>query len=130
MLIRTALLHELSARFGEAAFRPGDAEEEIAVFPAAHPEVGSVVVSDDGDEVSVTIGSITHGHFNAFDYPLAQAAPIIATAVADFLEALFADRVLLWSSRSGSSGGWRELGDDEKPSPRRGAYTFVWRGPV
>jgi hypothetical protein len=128
--IRNALLTELTRRFGDESFLPGETPEDVAVFPAAHPAVGSVIVSDDGDEASVTIGTITHGHFNDFDLPIEAAAPVIATAVAEFLERLFAGRVLLWKSRSGSSGGWRDLDEDETPKPRRGAQTFLWQGPV
>ena len=130
MHIRDALLRELTARFGQEAFLPGDRPEDIAVFPAVHPEVGPVIVSDDGDEASVTIGTITHGHFNDFDLPVEAAALGIAVGVADFLESLFAGRVVLWKSRAGSRGGWYGLDQDEQPSSRRGVQTFVWQGPV
>lgn len=130
MHIRDALLRELTSRFGHDAFRPGETPEEVAVFPAAHPAVGPVIVSDDGDEATVMIGTITHGHFNEFDLPIEEAAPVVATTVADFLEQLFAGRVLLWTGRTGLTGGWQGLADDEAPQARRGRATFVWQGPV
>ena len=130
MIIGEALAAELIARFGAGAFGPGEFPDEIAVFPAAHPTVGSVIVRDDGDEATVTIGAITHGHFNNFDKPVEEAAPEVATRVADFLEQLFAGRVLLWRSRAGLSGGWEGLDEGERPKPRLGAETFLWQGPL
>ena len=130
MIIGEALVVELRARFGREAFKQGELPEEIAVFPQAHPAVGSVIVRDDGNEATVTIGTITHGHFNNFDKPLEQAAPEVAKQVADFLEQLFAGRVLLWKSRTNLSGGWEGLGEGEEARPRWGAKTFLWNGPV
>jgi hypothetical protein len=129
MNIREALLAELDARFGREAYRVG-LGEEVAVFPAAHAEVGPAIIRDDGDEATITIGTITHGHFNAFDLPIEQAALQIASEVADMLEALFAGRIVLWKSRTNLAGGWDGLRDREEPKPRWGAKTYVWDGPV
>ncbi|HEX8252030.1 MAG TPA: hypothetical protein VF846_02690 [Thermoanaerobaculia bacterium] len=129
MDLRSALLNTLIGRFGADAFVPGT-EDAVAVFPEAHADVGPVIVCDDGDEATVTVGTITHGHFNDFDQPLAVAVQQIAIDVADFLEALFAGRVVLWRSRTGMSAGWRWLADDEQPTLQPDATTYLWQGPI
>jgi len=130
MTIREAAVAVLLDRFGCSAFHSGDAAEEIAIFPAAHPDVGDVVVSDDGDEITVTVGSISHGHFNAFDLSPDQAAQRIAEDVADFIESLFAGRVLLWKNRQGSSGGWDTVAEGETPTRRANVFNYLWTGPI
>ena len=84
------------------------------VARGAHPDVGSVEVRDDDDELTVSIGSITHGHFNTFGEALSDdvSAEQIADRVASFLRDLIADRVVFWSLDG--SGGWRTLDDYER----------------
>lgn len=120
----------------------GTPPEPIAVFPAVHPEVGDVSIWDDGDEATVAIGDITHGHFGAYDGALSQEQihEEVAKQVVAFLADLFADKVVLWRTPGRRLGGWYYA--DREPqgagttgclgrflaSPRK-AERFLWSGP-
>ena len=132
-MIRDVLIPKLKERFPERGLRTDVPPNPIATFPAAHPAVGDVSVWDDGEEATVAISEVTHGHFDSYDASLTpeQIENQIAAAVLDFLEDLFADRVLLWKSPDGGSGGWRVLGEDQSLSLMDGDdQTFTWSGPV
>ena len=54
-----------------------------------------------------------------------------AADVLHFLSELFEDRVLLWKSPDGRSGGWCTIGSDGRFSLMdSGDETFLWSGPV
>lgn len=128
MLIHDALVVALRDRFRDRDMR---IEPNQIVFPAAHPGVGDVTIVDDGDEATVYIGHITHGHFSAFEEKLPESAKaaLIASDVVGFLEALFADRVLMW--KVFGAAGWRLVDD---PVTAVSGFTlrrsFVWSGPL
>jgi hypothetical protein len=132
-MIRDVLLPALLANFPNRGFRIDDSPNAVGVFPAAHPDVGDVTIWDDGDEATVGISEITHGHFNPYDETLSekQVAERVTSDVVEFLNDLFADRVLLWKSQDGRSGGWRILGHDNAYSIMDGDdITYLWSGPV
>lgn len=114
--------------------RVGVPPEPLVVFPAAHLAVGDVVIYDDGDEATVCIGDITHGHFNPYDASLSdeQGTDWIIEHLLHFLDCLFADRVVLFKHREFTGmGGWRVLEDGEPtPSPHEDELAFVWSGPI
>ena len=128
-MIAEALRTELAQRFPELSSL---SNEGGLVMPAAHEAVGDVTISDDGNEATLCIGTITHGHFNDFREGVSPeaAARTIAEDVVSFLEALLADRVLLW--RSDDAGGWRILDTDEKPNVHSdsGTQFYLWSGPI
>jgi hypothetical protein len=135
-MIRDLLIVELGKKFGAGTFQTGKAP--AVVFLAKHPDVGDVRIWDDGDEVTVAIGDITHGHFGLYDKSLTQEQidREVTDQVIDFLDALFSDRVLLYRSESGQSGGWARLDlqngepeDDVWPAWTQGATFFLWSGP-
>ncbi|MHB1003939.1 MAG: hypothetical protein ACYC1B_08990 [Thermoleophilia bacterium] len=136
-MIRESILTELKRRYPAESYCVGDEGNTVAVFPAKCPEVGKVTIWDDGDEATVLIENITHGHFNPYDESLSEAErdKEITEEVCDFLDALFRDDVLLWTS--GRAGGWarldlREEGekeDDVISGLQRDAKYFVWSGP-
>jgi hypothetical protein len=141
-MIADTLLPALREKFPESGMTCGSPPDPIAVFPAAHPEVGNVSIWDDGDEVIVVIGEITHGHFGVYEDDLSreQVHQAVTQNVVAFLEDLFADKVVLWHTRSGGAGGW-----DYADEPRKGAgaagclfafrpkgrkvKSFLWSGP-
>jgi hypothetical protein len=134
-MIKDVLVPELSRRFAGLGSFTGTPPEPIAIFPAKHPDVGNVTVYDDGDEATVRIEKITHGHFSSYDESLSEAERDrwVTKCVFDFLDDLFADKVLLWVSESGRSGGWKVLRESLKPADvREGGDIrfFVWSGPV
>lgn len=135
MKISDLLIPALRERFADRGMRSGSSDTEIAVFPAAHPEVGDLAIWDEEDEVTLGIGTITHGHFNPYDESLSSeaVAKSVTDEVLEFLEALFADRVVLSKSRDGRSGGWRMLENNEELSLQTyetTLLTYLWSGPI
>lgn len=128
MTLEEQLIATLRTSFGDVSVERTPAGEVSLRFAAAHSEVGDAVAVVEGDEVTVYIGAITHGHFNRFDVDPADRNRSIANDVAAFLANVFGDRVVLW--KHGTSGGWRSLGDEEKPMRLKHGATFTWSGPV
>ena len=122
------LLSTLRQRFGDLDVETTAQGETAIRFAAKHPAVGDAVVVVEPDEVTIHIGSITHGHFNRFDLNETERIQPIACEVARFLALLFADQVILWSRDM--SGGWRVLQDGERPNPTADRKSFVWSGPL
>src|SRR6266478_4285680 len=102
-MIRDLLLPALSANFPNRGLRTGEPPDAIAVFPAAHSEVGDVSIYDDGNEAMVSVGQISHGHFGWDDSNRtdAEIAKSVTDEVVRFLMDLFADRIVLWKSSGG-----------------------------
>ena len=127
MAIFNVLLPILKERFSESRFRVESGEPPRVTIPASHPDVGDVVLQDDGDEITAFVGNFTHSHFSNYDdIPLPEKEQIIAQDVVQFLEQLFADRVVMWGSHR-SGGGWRTLDYDERSQRKQKEY--VWSGP-
>ena len=106
--------------------------ETVVTFPEKHPEVGSVEVHDDGEELTVYAGNFTHLHFSSYDNSLSreQTAERIADDALAFLIDLFADRIIMWGSHDGRGGCYeRETGPTSIFSSGRG-QEYVWSGPV
>jgi hypothetical protein len=141
-MIADSLIPALKEKFPDSGMRCGAPPDPIAVFPAAHPEVGEVTIFDDGDEVIVSIGEITHGHFGAYEAGLSQEQvhEAVTASVVAFLGDLFADKVVLWHVRPGGASGWYYPSEVPKSAdasgclgrlfrvPRR-ARRFLWSGP-
>jgi hypothetical protein len=128
-MISAVLMPELQKRFPERGLRIGSAPEACAVFPALHPEVGDILIYDDGDELTLVAGKFTHGHFASYDDSLSddKRADRIVDEVVSFLEELFADRIILWGSHEGG-GGWYRA---EKGSAfQQRGNEYVWSGPL
>jgi hypothetical protein len=130
-MISDFLIPMLRQRFPSRGLRTGVPPEPCAVFPATHPEVGDVVISDDGYELTLEAGNFTHSHFANYDDKLSetQKAERIAEDVAEFLEELFADRIILWGSHAGS-GGWYARDAGPSHVSRGHGELYVWSGPV
>jgi hypothetical protein len=133
-MIRETLVTIMKAAFPDVPMTVGTPPDPIIVIPAKHPQVGAVSIRDEGDEVAVHIGDITHGHFGAPDASLSQAAVAlrITASVVEFLQDLFADRVLLWRGPGGVAGGWRVLASGAQPAAGSvpGVKRFLWYGPI
>ena len=131
-MIRDSLIPALKREFAgwEIAF---DAPPQpIATFPAAQAAVGRVLVYDDGDEATVLIEKVTHGHFNPYDQKLSetQRDEMVTEDVVDFLKALFSDRVLLHSSADNRTGGWTRLDLKDGPVELSSSLRyFLWSRP-
>lgn len=131
--LRDALIPKLRAAFPGEAIRVGGDAEALVVFPAKHPEVGDVVIQDEGDELTVMLGRITRRHFGS---PSPQSsvedqAEQIATEVTEYLRQLFADQIEFYGD--GNRGGARARSNKERGLLSKlffGSRTYVWSGPV
>jgi hypothetical protein len=128
--IREVLVPALEAAFPASGMRVAAPPEPVAVFPPACAEVGEVKIYDDGDEVTVVIENVTHHHTNPYDSEMTpnERAQWVAHEVVEFLQALFGDRVFLWSRQQGKGGGgWKQpyggVIPDDVPQD---ADMFVW----
>lgn len=131
-MIRDKLIPILEQKYAGLGLRVGSPPNPVAVFPANHPSIGDLLIYDDGDEATVSIGEITHGHFNPYDATLTreEAETKVIDEVLGFLDDLFADKYLLWKSRDNGSGGWQHLDYTDGPvRPREKTDYFVWSGP-
>jgi hypothetical protein len=132
-MIRDVLIPTLEQRFPNRGMRLGTGSEATLIFPAIDSRVGDVSIWDDGDEATVAVGDITHGHFNPYDGSLTkvQVAQNVTEMVVDFLDALFANRVVLWCSKDRRSGGWRVTDQPVTTAPLElSEEVFVWSGPL
>lgn len=131
-MIAKKLLQGIAGRFPDLPVLTESADGATMTIPGHHPDVGAVSIWDDGSEATVAIGEISHRHFSDYreDASAEEKAYAIAEDVITFLGLLFADRVLLW--KSGRTGGWRVLEEDEVPMVHSDAGTqfYVWSGPI
>jgi hypothetical protein len=116
----------LGERFSNRGFRIETKPEVCIVFPAVNPIVGDIQICDDGHEITIYIGSFTHGHFACYDdIPDEQKAKLISEDVVEFLDAVFSDQVAFWGSHQGG-GGWRRLDSVSAKASTNSEY--VWSG--
>lgn len=110
-MIRDRLIPGIQKAFRGWEMTINPVENPIVRFPAVQKEVGDVLVYDDGDEATVCVESITHGHFNPYDETITQEQrdTIVTEGVISFLQALFTDRVLLHTTPDHRMGGWTRL---------------------
>jgi hypothetical protein len=132
MMIRDRLIPEIKKTFAgwEMAINPVD--NPIVRFAAAQKEVGEVLIYDDGDEATVYVENISHGHFNPYDETITQEQReiVVTEDVISFLQALFADQVLLHTAPDHRMGGWTRLDLQDGPvelSPDQRYY--LWSRP-
>lgn len=99
---------------------------------APNPHIGFVSVSDDAEEATVSVGEITHGHFNPYDSSLSEDAHAkwVSDAVIGFLEDLFRDRVVVWTAGPGRGGGWIVLEEGAEPELAKDVSAHLWSKPL
>jgi hypothetical protein len=128
-VLSSLLLPILRERFPGRGLVEGTPPGPIAVFPGVHPGILGLSIYNDGDELTVSVDDLTHGHFAAYDSGLSEAEreQQVVEAVVDFLDALFADRVAVWG-QANVGGGWYRIDRDGFGRPS-GIPEFVWSGP-
>jgi hypothetical protein len=86
-------------------------------------------IDDDDDELTISVGQLTHGHFSPKNYqtPREEREEEVVGRVIAFLEAVFDDRIEFWTS--GRMGGWHERGD-RFPVERPDGRIYAWSGPI
>ena len=133
------LLPILRERFPDRGLIEGNSPDPCAVFPGTHPGIRSVSIHDDGDELTLCVDDLTHGHFSEYTEGLSETEReqrIVDSAV-EFLDALFADKVVVWGRQH--MGGWYrpEWGDPGRNTvihiggagSRAAVQEFVWSRP-
>ena len=129
-MLKETVIRAFQSKFGSNV-KITPSSKQFAVFDAKHPEVGCVVIEEDGTELLVTVGNITHSHFGSYDDDLSdrEHEAVITDNLIAFLEGLFTDKYLLFKARWG--GGWvpvENVSERKLRSPRR--QWFKWSGPV
>jgi len=137
-----ALREEIRRRFPEMAMDFGPDEgfgrgELAAHIPCPSGAIGDLFVTADEDEATVHVEGMTHGHFAAYTLLAYEVYEAASTAERDeaviagccgFLEDLFRDDVVVWTSKNGRSGGWYYL-DHSPRKRRRGSRAGTWSAP-
>jgi hypothetical protein len=132
-MIRTHLEPALRQRFSSQPFEIHQENAPFATLDAPCAGIGRLELCDDGDEVTVYLTELTHGHFGCYEDDLSteEKERAIASDVVDFLDALFADRVVAYRVIGGFAGGWRLLDDGEDlPPPSKLKSQYVWSHPI
>lgn len=132
-MLRDHLIAALKHDFAHVPFVYGTAPKPMATVTSPCAEVGDLYIYEHGEEATVGLSEITHGHFDCYGKTLSdeERASGITEQVIDFLRALFADRVLLYRTPNRGMGGWRrlDLSPESRERDTRCEY-FLWSGPA
>jgi hypothetical protein len=123
----------LQATFPEQQMEQGREPHILVTFHSPHPKVGSVSITDEGDELTVFLTDRTRFHIacDAEGLTDAQRASNIASQLIDFLRALFSDEIEFYGY--GSGGGCRKRSTAPRSLFSRlflGWESYVWSGPL
>lgn len=116
----------LETRFAGRGLRVDQGSPQSLVFPAAHAQVGDLVIYEDDGELTVIYGNFTHSHYGPFQHPPGTGLEqTIQDLVAD-LNDLFADRMVMWGSHDTTGGRFllAHAEESQRPEPQ-----YVWSGP-
>jgi hypothetical protein len=129
-----ALVPMLEDKFPGRGMRIENGPPQMVVFPAICPDVGDLVIIDDGDEFTMLFGRFTHEHYGEFQYPprtdLEKAElqdtceEIVAT-----LAAVFNDRVVMYGGQQSVGGQLHWLRNEPTWLPPGYGQKYVWSGP-
>jgi len=132
-MIRDLLIPQIKERFAQYQPVINLNDNPVVTITNPLPAIGAVTIWDEGEEATLAIGKISHGHFTIYEKGLSPEVihQRLADNLLDFLEALFADKVLLWVSDDGEAGGWQriDLSPDISP-PEPGGRFYLWSGPT
>lgn len=131
-MLADALTRKLRERFPDMKMVFGAPLEAVVVIPSAHPDVGDIQIFVHGSETIFMVGEVTHLPLGDPEFQEEDDQLIVAKLI-DFLERLFADQIVLWSSHK--RGGWydRQRVDPAIAEFRRlmeGKKLYVWSGPL
>jgi len=132
IIIHDHLLPALRKKYGDT-FKEGKPLEFIALFPAKHEKVGSLLVYENEDSIIFVIEQITHDHlyFENNDGTLKYIPSIVREAI-QYVDELFDDRLLMGLQKDLMGSTIIPLFAEDDP------YTFmephydyfVWSGPL
>jgi hypothetical protein len=94
------LIARLLARFANRRLRLHPRKQPIASFPAAHPEVRDLYIDDDGGELTISVGRLTHAHFSPTPHqaPSQKNDEEVIERVIAFLNEVFNDQIEFWAA--------------------------------
>src|SRR4051812_37590561 len=101
-MLSSLLLPILRERFAGRGLVEGAPPGPCAVFPGVHPGIRGVSIYDDGDELTLCVDDVTHGHFAEYAEGLSDAERDgrVVEVVVEFLDALFEDSVAVWGQKN------------------------------
>src|SRR5262245_30634727 len=105
-MLRDHLILALKTTFPKLPFEYSGDGNVIASFPMPNG-VGSLRICDDGDEITLFLGDITHCHFSQ-DYlgdGKYSPEPEVCNAAIQYLKDLISDRVLFYHARDRGRDG-------------------------
>src|SRR5687768_3456956 len=110
-MLATHIVTALSSAFPERAFIISSPPDPVATLDGPCGELSPLQICDDGDEATIYLGAITHGHFGCYEDGISgdERHRQIAENVVDFVRDLLSDRIVASSSLGGRIGGWRRL---------------------
>lgn len=123
------LVDELVKRFPGRGLRLESEAKRRAVFPAAHPDVGDIIILDDDEELMVVYGNFTHCHYGAWRLPPGATNRDIVESLLRDLDDLFGDRLVMWGSHN-EEGGIFRLGQELSSLSPLEKRRYVWSGPL
>ena len=131
-MIRDRLIPAVRKAFPDKPFLFSSSPDPIIRLPSGFAEIGDLAIYDDGEEATVCITEITHGHFNPYDSSFSrdQVDQKVTEDVVDSLRDLFSDHVLLYRTPNRSMGGRYVFEDAPKEDAfAEGREYFLWSGP-
>ncbi len=131
-MIRDRLIPAVKEAFPDKPFVFSSPPDPVVTLPSGCAGIGDLMIYDDGEEATVCITEITHGHFNPYDANLSQdqVDQKVTEDVIGFLRSLFSDHVLLYRTPSRGMGGWYVFEDaPNEDAIVEGREYFLWSGP-
>jgi hypothetical protein len=131
-MIRDLLIPAVKEAFPDKPFLFSAPPDPVIKLPLGFKEIGDLAIYDDGEEATVCITEITHGHFNPYDATLSQSQvdQMVTGDVIAFLRDLFSDHVLLYRTPNRGMGGWSIFsGAPNEDALVEGREYFLWSGP-
>lgn len=130
-MIRDLLIPALKEKYG-GSFKIGELNEFIALFPAKHEKVGSLMIYEGSEYLTLVIEKVAHDH--VYYDPKEDQEKIdqsVTKQTMEFLDDLFNDRVLMGLAKNlmgtiMNTIHWGEPKDFMYP----GYDYFLWSGPI
>jgi hypothetical protein len=118
-----------------AGVKPSLEQDGTLRVAALDSNVGDIVVSFEGDEISVFLGDITHCHFIPYaaqdNFPGCTPGEAAADA-SQFIHEVVSDQWVIWRWRDGRGGCFKLGCNDEEsadaPLPGEEVESLVWSG--
>ena len=127
-MLRDHLIPALKTTFPEAPFDYSGRGNDVASLPMPNG-LGKLKIFDDGDEITVFLGDVTHCHFGQ-DYlgdGKYSPEPEVCDVVIEYLKDLFSDRVLFYHARDrGRDGSGPVPPSEELEKIKKDCRCFVW----